>query len=170
MPTINVTPSKHIYDALVQDIDTNRAISDLIDNAMDNWKVQGLQAPLQIEIETGENSIVIKENSGGINLDTLPLLLMPGGTNRTGGEGIIGIWGVGAKRALFSLGRRFVLSTRKAGNQGLVLDIGEDWFRQDQGPDKWTAEYHEDNTLEEGVTQFRIIDLKILLDRFTIAK
>ena len=41
MPTMDVTPSKHIYDALIQDIDTNRAISDLIDNAIDNWKIEG---------------------------------------------------------------------------------------------------------------------------------
>lgn len=167
MPIFNVTPSKHIYDALIQDIDTNRAISDLFDNAIDNWKIEGQTGTLRIDISINEDRIQIKDYSGGIDRETLPLLLMPGGT-RGGGVGIRGIWGVGSKRALFSLGKKIIISTRKHGSIGFVLEVDEDWFKRDKGEDKWTIEYREDATLEEGATTITVVNLKVLSDPYSI--
>ena len=168
MPTMDVTPSKHIYDALIQDIDTNRAISDLIDNAIDNWKMEGRTGPLKVDILIDDNKIIVKDYSGGIGKGELPLLLMPGGT-RGGGAGIRGIWGVGSKRALFSLGRKFVVSTRKQGESGLNLRLDDSWFEQDVGENKWQVNYDEDDSLEEGITNIEVSDLKVLTDPHTVS-
>jgi len=168
MPVLNVTPSKHIYDALAQDIDLNQAISDLIDNATDNWKIQKRKNPLTVNILISVDKIEIKDDSGGIDFKTLPLLLMPGGTNRTGQEEVKGIWGVGSKRALFSLGKKFKISTRKKDETGLILEVNESWFKEDEKTDKWKIEYKEDNTLEEGVTILTIDELKMLLNPYLI--
>jgi hypothetical protein len=168
MPTLNVTPSKHIYDALIQDIDTNRAIFDLLDNAIDNWKIEDQIGTLRIDISMDEAHIEIKDYSGGIDKETLPLLLMPGGT-RGGRLGIRGVWGVGSKRALFSLGKKFVISTRKHGSVGFILEVDEDWFKRDEGEDKWTIEYEEDESLEEGTTTITVANLKVLLDPHSVS-
>lgn len=170
MPIINVTPSKHIYDALIQDIDTNRAISDLVDNAIDNWKIEGRTGTLKVEISINENSIQIKDYSGGIDRDTLPFILMPGGTRSVRGIGIKGIWGVGSKRALFSLGKRFVVSTRRKGSIGFILEVDENWFQKDVGEDKWEIEYKEDSSLEEGVTTVTVFDLKVLINPYIVSE
>jgi hypothetical protein len=163
MPKLNVTPSKHIYDALIQDIDVNQAISDLIDNAIDNWKIEGHGGKLLIYIEMNHNVIKIKDVSGGLDENTLPFILMPGGRREVSREGIKGIWGVGSKRALFSLGKKITISTRKQGGKGLVLKVDENWFRADEGDDKWTIGYEEDNSLEEGITIIEITELKVPL-------
>jgi len=163
MPELNVTPSKHIYDALIQDIDVNQAISDLIDNAIDNWKIEGQEGKLLIYIEMNHNVIKIKDVSGGLDENTLPFILMPGGRREVSREGIKGIWGVGSKRALFSLGKKITISTRKQGGKGLVLKVDENWFRADEGDDKWTIGYEEDNSLEEGITIIEITELKVPL-------
>lgn len=163
MPKFNVTPSKHIYDALIQDIDVNQAISDLIDNAIDNWKIEGQEGKLLIYMEMNHNVIKIKDVSGGIDENTLPYILMPGGRREISREGIKGIWGVGSKRALFSLGKKIAISTRKQGGKGLVLKVDENWFRTDEGDDKWTIEYEEDTSLEEGITIIEITELKVPL-------
>lgn len=169
MPKIEVTPSKHIYDALIQDIDPNQAISDLIDNAIDNAKVQNKET-LEVNLTLTENKIEIKDNSGGMDLSTIPLLLMPGGTNRGGGPGIKGIWGVGSKRAMFSLGKKFIIRTRADGGIGLILEVDEQWFREDDSADKWEIDYEEDSSLEEGITAIRVEDLKVVLNKFSISK
>ena len=168
MPTFDVTPSKHIYNALVQDIDANQAISDLIDNAIDNAKVQK-KTTLEISITVTENKIEVKDNSGGLDLSTIPLLLMPGGTNRSGGAGIKGIWGVGSKRAMFSLGEKISIKTRKSGQIGLILELDESWFQEDESTDKWKVDYEEDSSLEEGITTITLTDLKVILNDYSIS-
>ena len=163
MPKLNITPSKHIYDALIQDIDVNQAISDLIDNAIDNWKIEGHEGKLPIYIEMSHDVIKIKDGSGGMDENNLPFMLMPGGRREVSREGIKGIWGVGSKRALFSLGKKITISTRKQGESGLVLKVDENWFKTDAGDDKWTIGYKRNNSLEEGVTIIEITELKIPL-------
>lgn len=168
MPTFDVTPSKHIYNALVQDIDVNQAISDLIDNAIDNAKIQKKET-LKITITVTENKIEVKDNSGGLDLSTIPLLLMPGGTNRGGGVGIKGIWGVGSKRAMFSLGKKISIKTRKSGQIGLILKLDESWFQEDESTDKWKIDYEKDSSLEEGITMISLTDLKVILNDYSIS-
>jgi len=163
MPKLNITPSKHIYDALIQDIDVNQAISDLIDNAIDNSKIEGYEGKLLIYIEMNHDIIKIKDVSGGMDENTLPFILMPGGRREVSREGIKGIWGVGSKRALFSLGKKITISTRKQGGKGLVLKVDDNWFKTDEGDDKWAIEYEEDTSLEEGITTIEITELKIPL-------
>jgi len=168
MPKINVTPSKRIYDALIQDISGDKAICDLIDNSIDNWKILKKTELLKVNISISESKIEIKDNAGGIDLETLPLLLMPGGTNRGGGEEIKGIWGVGAKRSLFFLGEKITILTRKKNEDGLKLEVDEDWFTKDEGSDKWEIEYSIDNSMPEEVTRIIIENLKIILNPFLI--
>jgi hypothetical protein len=168
MPKMDVTPSKHIFEALIQDIDANRAISDLLDNAIDNWKIQKQSGELRIDISINQEQIEIKDYSGGIDLESLPLLLMPGGT-RGGGSGIRGIWGVGSKRAIFSLGKNTTIKTRRHGGAGLVLRVDEEWFSKDQGEDRWEIEYEQDSSIEEGVTTITITGIKVLIDPYTVA-
>ena len=168
MPKIDVMPSKRIYDALIQDISGDQAICDLIDNSIDNWKILKKTELLEVNISISESKIEIKDNAGGIDLETLPLLLMPGGTNRGGGEGIKGIWGVGAKRSLFFLGEKITILTRKKNEDGLKLKVDEDWFTKDEGRDKWKIEYSIDNSMPEEVTKIIIENLKVILNPFSI--
>lgn len=171
MPILNATPSKHIYNALAQDVTNELAISDLIDNAIDNWKYTGSTNDLIIHIKISENEIIIKDNAGGVSLDALKLLLMPGGTNRSLNNPLIkGIWGVGSKRALFSLGKKFTISTKVSGENGLVMDVPEEWFLDDTSDSKWEIDYQIDNSIEEGTTCFKITNLKDTLNDVSIEK
>ncbi|MHA2263633.1 MAG: ATP-binding protein [Candidatus Thorarchaeota archaeon] len=164
MPELDATPSKHVFDALAADVSPIDAISDLVDNSLDNWRAARIQQPLEIRLTLEENRICIEDNAGGIDDETIALLLMPGGSKWGGGEGIKGIWGIGAKRALFALGKRFSITTRAAGEEGIVLDVDEEWFEEDDSDDKWMIEYEIDNSIEEGTTVITIEDLKTRLN------
>lgn len=168
MPIINIMPSKRIYNALTKDISIDDAINDLIDNAIDNWKILRKTKLLGVNILISDSKIEIKDNAGGIDLKTLPLLLMPGGTNRSGGEGIKGIWGIGAKRSLFFLGEKIKILTRKKNKDGLKLEVDEDWFTKDEGENKWEIEYSIDNSIPEEITKIIIEKLKVILNPFLI--
>lgn len=170
MPKIDIMPSKRIYDALIQDISKEQAICDLIDNSIDNWKILEKTGLLEVNISISESKIEIKDNAGGIDLKTLPLLLMPGGTNRSGGKGIKGIWGVGAKRSLFFLGKKITILTHKKNDNGLKLEVDEGWFTKDEGLDKWEIEYDIDNSRPEEVTKIIIENLKVILNPFSIGE
>ena len=168
MPKIDIMPSKRIYDALIQDISEDQAICDLIDNSIDNWKILKKTGLLEVNISISESKIEMKDNAGGIDLKTLPLLLRPGGTNRTGGEGIKGIWGVGVKRAIFFLGKKITILTRKKNEDGLKLEVDEDWLTKDEAKNKWEIEYSIDNSISEEITKIIIKNLKIILNSFSI--
>ncbi len=170
LPLIDVTPSKYIYNALAADVDFQEAIGDLLDNAIDSGIAHDLPEPLEIDLRLNEERIELTDHAGGITLDELPLILMPGGAKYRGAEDIKGVWGVGAKRALFTLGRRFSIRTRAYGHPGLVLDVDESWFEEDSSEDKWSIEYREDATIEEGTTTVTIEDLKVKINSFVISE
>lgn len=164
MPILNVIPSKHIFNALSRDISIKLAISDLIDNSIDNWMVNKLKRQLKIVIEVSEKSIRIEDNAGGMDKESLSLLFLLGGTNRTGKTGVKGIYGVGAQRAFFTLGKDIVIKTKRQGKDGLKVILDDTWFTPDKIKETWSIEYAIDNSIKSGSTSIEITSLKKEMD------
>ncbi len=168
---LDVTPSKHIFEALIQDISMERAMEDLIDNSIDNWRIIKSQKALRVNIELTENSFSITDNAGGVSFIDLRLLLSPGESNRKSEESSICIWGIGSKRAFYTLGTKTSIRTRTQKEKGYIINVDDDWFSDDLNKEtRWSLPYDIDNSVKKGTTQILILYLKVKQDKISIGK
>lgn len=140
--TINANPTKELFIfMLVKDIDLIRAIPDLVDNCVDGALRISKKKDFGgycVEIEFDENKFKIQDNCGGIPIDLAKNYAFrfgrPEKMNLTPHS--IGQFGVGMKRALFKLGKKFTIESKTASEHFLVeIDI-EQWKRKP----KWEFE------------------------------
>ena len=170
--TYDLKPSKEAYQAVKSDVTPISAFKELIDNSLDNWRrvLDGLD-PVKIEIEyhdngpDGEDEIVIRDDSGGVEEDDLHILFALGQSNKGEIGGSIGAYGVGAKKAIVNLGNEATIRSRHLyADSGFGFSIDEDWLHDD---DDWTVEKVEFDDIEKGVTEIRISDLNTPWNKFS---
>lgn len=102
---LDATPSKRLYLSIIADYDLNKAICELIDNALDIWTRNNRMSKLCISIllDMNQQTITVKDNSGGISKEDLSNVVGPGHTSNVEHDETIGIFGVETKRAVVAL-------------------------------------------------------------------
>jgi len=151
------TPDKRMYWSIISDYDIKTGICELIDNAIDLWKL-GKRPSLEIELylDYERQLIQIKDNAGGVQEADLRILVAPGASNNNPEGETIGIFGVGSKRAVIALAEAVAIKTRHQDSvKSFQIDITRDWL---ESPD-WEIPHYEIPDIEPGVT---IIDLSAL--------
>jgi sensor histidine kinase regulating citrate/malate metabolism len=96
------TPSKRSFWAIINDYDLQTSICELIDNALDLY-LKGKQlrpVSIRVNLDIERQAIRIEDTAGGVPEKDLDLLIRPGGTTNKREQEIIGIFGVGSKRAV----------------------------------------------------------------------
>jgi hypothetical protein len=145
---VDASPTKRFFvEMLVRDIELAPAIIDLLDNSVDGAKrvrtaavAKGSEDPfagLTVQLNINATRFEIEDNCGGIDPQTARTYAFrfgrPDGMDATRGE--VGQFGVGMKRALFKIGRRFhVASSSKEGRFRVDVDV-DDWVGK---PKDWT--------------------------------
>ena len=136
---IAVTPTKALFvDMLTRDINLSRAVLDLIDNSVDgarrlrpdpNASLEGLE----IVIELDANHFLIRDNCGGIGIDTARRYAFRFGRPKDmpATPGSVGQFGVGMKRALFKFGRHFEVRSTSFVDR-FVLNVNVDDWEADE--------------------------------------
>ncbi len=165
---IDASVSKSFFvEMLVKDISLPMAIHDLIDNCIDGAlrlrknrkKFNGLEVDLRIS----KKKFSITDNCGGIDLEIAKNYAFRFGRPKTAKSVThsIGRFGVGMKRAVFKLGRRFeVISTSKKHKFEVKVDVPS-W----EETEKWQFDFtkKEDcesaNPLEERGTCITVTNL-----------
>lgn len=144
---INAKPTKGFFiDMLTRDIPLGRAIIDLIDNSIDgakNLRINENYVGLEVELSLSDEEFVIKDNCGGFDLDTAKEYAFRFGRpqHATFVNHSIGRFGVGMKRALFKMGRYFMVESKKGNDHFLVeVDVDRWLLRPD---DEWDFTYVE---------------------------
>lgn len=140
-------PAKRFFvGMLVKDIELVPAIIDLVDNSVDGAKslraersqerYQGLEIKLTVSGERFE----IADNCGGIDLIWAREYAFRFGRpeDMSGPLGEVGQFGVGMKRALFKIGRKFTVTSTSTTN-AFTLPIDVDEWLADTSPD-WSFE------------------------------
>jgi hypothetical protein len=137
---INGTPEKRMFWSIISDYNLRTGLCELVDNAVDLWKVRNQTRALKVEITLDVNRQLISviDNAGGVKLDDLRLLLAPGGSRNDPDAELIGIFGVGSKRAGIALGEEVQIRTRFGNERSLEIDITKEWLR---APDWELAAY-----------------------------
>ncbi|WP_082256432.1 ATP-binding protein [Haloferax sp. ATB1] len=89
------------------DVNPRSAIKELVDNAIDNWRrLENENGELLVEIEhlsadeseTGQEELVIRDNSGGLEEENLKMFFALGESAKESTESSIGAFGIGCKR------------------------------------------------------------------------
>jgi len=142
--TANARPTKSlILEALTTDIELADAILDLLDNSVDGARRTGPPnnwSKFDISIIFDRSGFTITDNCGGIDAGTAMEYAFRFGRpgDRKPEHGLLGIYGVGMKRAIFKMGNRLrVKSTTRTSSFEIDEDL-ENW-RDDE--DLWEFEF-----------------------------
>lgn len=155
---INAYPTKELFiSILIRDVTLRDAIGDLLDNSVDgalrlrpDGNYEGLY--VKIDLNAKEKHFEISDNCGGLPVSVARDLAFrfgrPEGAENT--EYSVGVFGIGMKRALFRLGKKFkVESIAKNSSFTMEVDV-EEWKKGDDGggeESNWKfkfSEYKED--------------------------
>jgi hypothetical protein len=154
---INAFPTKELFiSILVRDITIRDAIGDLLDNSVDgalrlrtDGNYEGLK--VEIKLDATSRSFTISDNCGGIPVDVAREYAFcfgrPEGVTSTGHS--VGVFGIGMKRALFRLGKRFRVDSI-AMNSTFSMEVDVDKWKvsdKDGKPENWNFNFieHKEN-------------------------
>src|SRR5712692_4475260 len=142
---IDASPTKDFFiSMLIKDIGTTRAIIDLVDNCVDGarrLKADGNYEGLSIEIEATKDHFQISDNCGGIPVDLAREYAFRFGrpAEMAATPHSVGQFGVGMKRALFKLGKKFRIESTTQTSRFVVEEDVEKWKQKE----KWEFEFRE---------------------------
>ncbi len=154
---IKANPTKSFFiDMLTRDIRLDRAIIDLADNCIDgakNLKKSNQNYDgLEVDITLSKSQFRIWDNCGGFSLDVAKnYAFMFGRPNDPKAKFVdhsIGRFGVGMKRALFKMGKHFLIESRNAEDYFLIEINVDEWIKDE---DDWMFSYleHDDIPTEK---------------------
>lgn len=155
---IDGTPVKRMFWSIISDYNLKTGLCELVDNALDIWLRLGRRGSPKIELflDAERQLICIQDNAGGVKLEDLKLLVAPGGSNNNPGSELIGIFGVGSKRAGIALGEHVEIRTRFHDERSLELDITKDWLASDD----WELAAYEIPDIQSNSTRIDISHLR----------
>ena len=129
---------------LIKDIGTTRAIIDLVDNCVDgarNLRPQGNYSGLWVKAEAKPSHFEISDNCGGIPVDLARNYAFRFGRpeEMKTVPSSIGQFGVGMKRALFKLGRKFRIESTTPNSRFVIEEDVDKWKQKKE----WEFEFKE---------------------------
>ena len=152
------TPSKRSFWAIINDYDLQTSICELIDNALDLY-LKGKQltpVSIRVNLDIERQTLRIEDTAGGVPEKDLDLLIRPGGTTNSREQEIIGIFGVGSKRAVVALAEEITIRSRYGNGTSYRVDIDNDWLVEDES---WELPAYSTEPIPEGST---IIEMRTL--------
>lgn len=166
--TLDATPSKRLFLSIIADYDINKAICELVDNAIDLWTLnkRSFNLSVNITMDINQQRIEVIDNGGGIAEKNLSFIVAPGQSLNPQDAETIGIFGVGTKRAVVALAQDIKISTCQEDNTYQV-DIDDNWIRQD---DSWDLPVYQVENIEKGTTRIELVKLRKNIHETTISK
>jgi hypothetical protein len=179
MEYVNARPTKKFFiDMLTADIPLEDAILDLVDNSIDalsRWRNIDLsdnlllgientpsQEPANISIEITEKYIEITDDCGGISRADAIDHVFRIGRVIPAEHLLIGVYGIGMKRAIFKIGNTFRLTSRTQDDVFTVELPDIDEWAEDDSPD-WNIPIKDGapaKSIKTPGTQLRISELR----------
>jgi len=155
---VNGTPVKRMFWSIISDYDLKTGLCELVDNAIDLWTLSTPKGTLAITItlDADRQFISVHDDAGGIKQAELKLLIAPGGSRNDPNAEVIGIFGVGGKRASIALGEHVEIKTRHKKQGTFQLDITKDWLEIDD----WEIPAYAIPNIEPRTTRVEISQLR----------
>jgi len=158
---VDGTPNKRLFWSIISDYSLKTSICELIDNALDIWLKNGKKRNLNIDlrIDTQNSTIRIIDNAGGVKESDLGVLISPGASLNKPEENIIGLFGVGSKRAVVALAENIRIKTRHQRAKTFQIDIDDTWLESDS----WDMPIYEVPNIGENTTIVELNSLRFSL-------
>jgi len=143
---IEASPTKELFiSMLTKDVTINDAIGDLVDNSLDGARRicrNDDYSGLWVKIDIKKNLFRIADNCGGISVDIARYYAFRFGrpSNAERVPGSLGQFGIGMKRSLFKLGKKFTIDSTTTESH-FVVEIDADKWQND--PNNWTFKFKE---------------------------
>lgn len=155
---VDGSPKKRLFWSIISDYNLKTALCELIDNALDQWLLgkQGPALTVDLDLDVDRKVISVKDNSGGVKLDELNLLIAPGGSRNDPLAELVGVFGVGAKRAAIALAENIEIRTRHENGRTHELDITKQWIESDD----WQLPAYEIPDISERTTEINLSYLR----------
>ena len=165
---LDATPSKRLYLSIIADYDINKAICELIDNALDIWAIDGRAKGISIDVtlDTNQQRIDVNDNAGGVSEADLSLVVAPGHTANPETQEVIGIFGVGTKRAVVALAQEVKIRTRRDADTFLV-EFDDSWIEQSGD---WELPVYRVSAIPKGSTHIELLRLRRVITDDTITQ
>jgi hypothetical protein len=127
------TPKKRLFLSIISDYDLKTGLCELADNAIDLWMSENRARPLavNVEIDVARQLLSVTDDAGGVKRGDLSVLIAPGESNNDLTAAVIGVFGVGGKRAGIALAEQVTIRTRFHEKESCELDITEQWLRSE---------------------------------------
>ncbi len=127
---LDVTPDKKILQAISSDIDLKKGVLELVDNAIDEWRLRKTPSLIvELTIDVGNKSLLYSDNAGGIQEKNLNMVIQPGGTTRTPEQKTIGEFGIGLKRAIVALSIEAEVISRFESQSTFKIIVDDSWVK-----------------------------------------
>lgn len=129
---IQGNPTKSFFIQMItRDITINDAIVDLLDNSIDGASRidPSDYSGLRIDLTLNKDEFIVKDNCGGFSIEIAQKYAFRFGRpdNAPETSGSVGRFGIGMKRALFKMGRNFMVES-KSGNEHFNINVDvEQW-------------------------------------------
>ncbi len=138
--------------------DTQQAVFDLVDNAVDN-RIDG--KPLTVRVRTSRNELSISNHGGqGLSLEGLTNYFTWGYSDKPAEQRRLGQYGVGGKSAMGFLGRGMEIICSADGSDIEYKVFDPSWETREGGEFKKYSPEQRKATGPEGYCRVRVIDLK----------
>ncbi len=157
--TIDGTPNKRMFWSIISDYNLKTSICELVDNALDIWlkNKKGRALAVDIVLNTDNKTIKITDNAGGIKEQDLGVLISPGSSLNSPDENVIGLFGVGSKRAVVALAENIKIKTRHRKRTTFQIDIEEDWLESED----WEMPIYDIPNITENTTIVELNSLRV---------
>lgn len=168
MTTADAHPTKRFFvEMLVRDIELKDALLDLLDNCVDGvmrspQRAADLERPYEgywAEINFDGQAFCITDNCGGIPLDLAEKSAFRLGRKDEDQDQdlpTVGLYGIGMKRAIFKMGQRALVTSRR-GDKSFEVDIPATWMADD---DTWEFSIKEIPNANPHGTTIRVQELR----------
>lgn len=163
LTTIDGTPKKRLFLSIISDYDLKTGLCELVDNALDFWISNNKKPKLTISIvlDHDRQFIQVRDNAGGVSEDQAELLIAPGASRDDTGDALIGIFGVGGKRAGVALGELVEIRTRYNNGKSIQIDLTKEWVESPS----WDLDIYEVPELDRGTTTVDITKVRQGFDK-----
>ena len=155
---IDGTPKKRFFLSIISDYDLKAGLCELIDNAVDLWMTgdRSNKLVVDLEMDADRQLISVKDNAGGVKRHELSVLIAPGESKNDLAAEVIGVFGVGGKRAGIALAEQVTIKTRFQEEETSELNITQAWLQTED----WNLPAYAIPDIEPGTTQVEMSHLR----------
>ncbi len=134
-------PNKEVILGAWRDLDRSEALLELIDNSIDAWKKRRTEYPdksapelnIYIDINSDTGQLTYEDNAGGVPVEKLVNLAIPGHSDTDALAYSIGSYKTGGKKAIFRLATAVNITTRfwnpaETGDSAVAVHLDEEWL------------------------------------------